>query len=48
MLPQLFVRPGYFRIAVQANNIPSGVKIITYKGDNKIVAVIINSGNAPV
>ena len=43
-----FVRPGYERINLGMENNAAGLKITAYKGDNKIVAVILNTSNSPV
>src|SRR5690606_25233770 len=44
-----FIRPGYMRIAAQVENAAaSKLKITAYKGDNKVVVVIINPENYPI
>lgn len=41
-----FIRPGYMRIALQMENTTATkLKITAYKGDNKIIVVIINPEN---
>lgn len=37
-----FIRPGYVRIAAQLETSTTGLKISAYKGDDKMVVVIVN------
>ena len=37
-----FVRPGYLRVKIQEETSSTGLKMTAYKGDNKMVVIIIN------
>ncbi len=43
-----FIRPGYVRVKVQSENTAAGLKITSYKGDNKIIVVVINPTGAAI
>ena len=43
-----FVRPGYVRIKAELEDLSNGLTMTAYKGDNKVVLVIINPTDSPV